>query len=171
MPFGSFSWGSCQYDTAADFYHEIKSTKKGIGQKLKSKGIDFEFDVIRSWEQIKEIAENHFRKTYWESEDWADYWEDEKQRQKVIKDFNKIKDVDGLFEYCKHHAWDLWSAAPTIANWVFKDLKIKGVKKAGGIGPIMNVMAQDGNYKVAVYCALLNAFKGVDESAFKEFDT
>lgn len=170
MPFGDLSWGSCQYDTAADFYWEIESTKAGIRRKLTSKGISFEFKKIRSWDEIKKIAEDHFRENYWESEDWADYWE-KGEKEKRIKAFKRIKNVDGLFEYCKNQAWDLWCAAPRIANWVFEGLKLKGVKKAGGVGPVMNVLVQSDNFKVAVYCALLNAYLGTKEKSFTGFDT
>lgn len=171
MPWGSFTWGSCQYDSAADFYKEIIGTKRTIGAKLAKKGITATWERLRSWDEIKKLAIKYFDRRYFDNKEWQTYYK-KSELTEHRKQLLAVKSIDELFEYCKHQAWDLWTAAPTIAEWAFTKLKLHDVPVPDDVrGPIMNQMVQSENNKVGVYCALLNAYFDVKEESFTGFDT
>lgn len=172
MAWGDFTWGSCQYDSAADFYKKVVGTKRTIGGKLAKKGITATWKRVRDWGEIKRLAVKYFEKHYFTNPDWTeDFWTPEEVKEKRNA-LLVVESIDGLFEYCKNMSWDLWCAAPRIAQWAFVDLKLHDVPKPTDVrGPIMNQVVQSDNYNVGVYCALLNAYFDVDEKSFKGFDT
>lgn len=162
-PFCTFAWGSCQYESAYEFYHEIKGTKETILNNLMRRGIKVTFRELLPFEQIKSMFLKEILETLDDPEDMQLF-------RNAIKKYKSIADLLG---FLKDNAWDLWSAAPFMAGIAFVQLDITGVEKAGapkGI-PILNAMVQSENNNVAIYCALLNAFYNVPEEAFKDFDT
>lgn len=174
MGWGDFTWGSCQYDTAADFYKEIVGTKRTIGGKLAKKGITASWTRVRTWDEIKKLALKYFEKEYFTNPFWVGpngCWT-QKEVDKKRKKLEASNNVDELFEVCKSQSWDLWTAAPCIAKWAFVGLKLHNVPKPEDVrGPILNQLVQGTNNVTAVYCALLHAYFDVKEDAFSGFDT
>lgn len=139
-------WGSCQYAGALNFFNVMKAMESKFGreQALEKMGIKVEFLGIRTIEEL--IGVELF--------------------------INKLENYEQLFEVTRDQSWDLWSAAPSIAEIVFVDLKIGGVEEAPGVGPVLNVLAQSENYETGLYCWLLVSYGLIeDESAFGGFDT
>lgn len=79
---------------------------------------------------------------------------------------------DKLFKWCRNQSWDLWGAAPYVANLFFPDFKVTGVDTAPGQGPKWNILVQSDNYKVGATCWYLKK-KGIvkSEKSFASFDT
>jgi len=161
---GVFEWGSCQYQTAAGFFYLIREMREdGIPweQCLSLLGIECNFSKI----------ENNFKN--FGGEEIAGGF-DKKEYEALFKMPYPPPDppsAEAAFEMTKDRAWDLWGAAPTIAEWCFKDLKIEA-PQSPGFGPSGNVLVQNTNYIVGLCCALLYEYGLVkDIECFKDYDT
>jgi len=74
--------------------------------------------------------------------------------------------VPMVFQLAENSSWDLWSAAPCIAECTLEGLEIKGASKAPGWGPVLNQMAQSENFEDGLCCvALLEAGLITEEDA------
>lgn len=166
MPFGNLIWGSCQYDTAADFYlNYVKEDSDKMKRKLSKVGVKFEFTQVNSFEVIKQAAREFFQKNYFEDDFWKEEVPDMRQK------FNRIKNINGLFNFMRNQAFDLWTAAHLIAEWTFKNLKIVCPDNSETYGPSLNQVVQMENNRTGLYCLLLTKYADVSERAFKGFDT
>jgi hypothetical protein len=101
------------------------------------------------------------------------YYDDVAKECEYLKN-NRLSVYDA-FNMAKKSGWPLWSAAPFIANRVFNNLVIKGVGKAPGKGPSLNIVMQSKNYETGLCCWLLwnaNLFPGkTHKDIFGDFDT
>jgi hypothetical protein len=160
------SWGSCQYTGALDLYNVLNKLEEkfGFDEAVNKIGIVFKYDKIRSFDDIKKDF----------VEDITEYYvgrgTEEKRHQRVTV-ARRANNVDELFYACRNYAWDLWKAAPFIANLAFDNL-IYGIERAPGRGPVGNVEVQGMNYETGFCCWLLKT-KGIiqNEDSFKRFDT
>jgi hypothetical protein len=159
IEFGDLHWGSCQYDTAANTYHQI--LRNGFGD------IEVTFDGLRPFKEIKAIVYDYFQEEYWDDEFWLEYKDDQ---EKEIEAMTTIKDC---FVLLRNQAWDLWSAAPMICDWVFLNFETSEIAdRTDGRGPSGNQMVQAENDRTGVYCAALHLHADVPEEAFScGFDT
>ena len=156
-------WGSCQYTGA---YNMFKALEKSGMDPLK---VDVRYTNVNTKEyaldEFKRCMEHDLKRSA-EKYDFAE----------ELRDWNAAKDgiksVDDCFEFLKDQAWDLWSAAPWIAEICFDNLELLNVEKADGAGPILNVMAQGENNQTGFFCWLMSKHGFVsDEGAFDGFDT
>lgn len=168
--FGKFTWGSCQYESAAAFFAALEETKQKLGTRdaaLAEFGITFKYTCINTietiWPEFKEEMEEHYTGS-WREEDYV---------VELFADLETmIPSYDNLFIHLANCSWDLWSAAPFIASFVFAEHEIDGVKTAPGAGPTFNIMSQGENFNVGVWCWLMwEAGLIKDQSVFRGFDT
>lgn len=180
--FGVCDWGSCQYSGALAMYKLLQQVQKTLDiKKLKlcplveSKTPESEFEFLKirvSWDRIYSIQETieRFRQRGID----RDAGRDDEYGIQNVKDFQdvELKTVTNCFELVMGMSWDLWNAAPFIAECVFENLQID-ILPADGIGPIMNISAQSGNNVTGAYCYLLrkHGFVDNDVDAFDGFDT
>jgi len=160
----TFEWGSCQYQTAAGFFYLIREMREdGVpwDQCLSLLGLQCTFSaVVENFSGFgkKEIARSFDKEEY----------------ESIFKRPYPPPDppsAEAAFEITKDRSWDLWGAAPTIAQWCFKDSKIEA-PKSPGFGPSGNMLVQSTNYKVGLCCALLYEYGLVkDIECFKHYDT
>lgn len=183
---GLNDWGSCQYDDASKIYQLYFAIRKDLSEKdtLDLLGIKFSFDDIKPIKKSVSLFARYMRDEQKESAaSDLDYCRSEKEKLETIKyskedeeeleaSLAKVKSFDGMFACLKNEAWDLWAAAPFIFEYAFKSPILKGVPKAGGHGPRLNVLSQNENFEVGIMCALLKD-KGLvkDETSFAGFDT
>jgi hypothetical protein len=178
------NWGSCQYSGALAMYQLLQQVQKTLDTKQlkvklcplaesKTPASEFEILGIRvSWDKIFSISETieRFRQKGIARESPRD---DEYGIQNV-KDFReaKLETITDCFNLTKGMAWDLWNAAPFIAECAFENLQID-ILPANGQGPIMNIAAQSSNNGTGTYCYLLrkHGFVDNDIDAFNNFDT
>lgn len=160
VPFGVNDWGSCQYTSALNMFNALEklSSKHGKDEALRKlhvlvshKGVN---TITTSW--------NEFRKEMLKRATEMEY--DKKEMEGLVAWFNKTEpSIDAMFELTRSSAWDLWGAAPYIADLVFKNLEVK------------TALAPDGpSYETGLYCWLLwkeGLIKGTPEDVFGGYDT
>ena len=159
------SWGSCQYDSAANMFAML------MAQDVK--------DVMKQFHIIAEprdINDSLFARFLNEFIGNCDDIEESKMQYDIINDNyprKPVYEVASMFRVCRDSSWDLWSAAPFIAEICFSKLDISGIPKNENVnGPILNRLCQSENNDVAVYCYLLSCFGFVnDTEPFIDFDT
>lgn len=160
IPWGVNSWGSSQYTSALNMFTALEklSQKYGKDEALKRlnifvahKGVS---PLVPAW--------NGFRKEMIERAKEMEY--DKKEMADLVAWFNKTPpSVDAMFERLRSSAWDLWGAAPYVANIMFKHLEVK--TSLDESGP---------NYVTGLYCWILwnqDLIKGNAEDVFGDFDT
>jgi hypothetical protein len=182
--FGVNDFGSCQYTGALNMFNTLQyfykkrrpggadcptaevarmrqrdATFAKLGLQVTYKSVT---PLGKAWKAFsKEMIESRSDKAIWDASD-------RKEVKEILKAFPS---VDIMFLICRDQAWDLWSAAPFIANLMFKDLKII-IPKAPGVGPILNVAVQGENYNTGLCCWLLyNEGLVKDVDVFSGFDT
>ncbi len=152
------SWGSIQYAGALAFYKAYFRVRQDLNMEdtLKAFGIGVKWKTTRAVREAQEL-----------------YLRDIQLAQKeASEDEIGITSGDDFFLCFRISASDLWTAAPQIAEYFLEDLKIKGVKKAPGVGPVGNQLVQSENYMTGLNCALLKDLDIVRSSeSFSHFDT
>jgi len=174
IPFEVNRWGSCQYSGALWYFDNFRELRKehSLVETLSELDSDAQWDYVSEFSYIKERFVNYLilcrNELGEEDQDWIDdYNRDIEAAKKLEGPY-----VDEFFDMLRNHAWDLWSAAPLMANMSFCNLNIQA-PGAPGIGPPGNVAAQSVNFQTGLCCALLVEFglvKDPDE-AFGGFDT
>lgn len=149
-----FDWGSCQYDTAAEIYHQLLDKQLDETKFVESKKIEPDLDALR-----KEFIDNAK----------AILDDDEEELKKELIRISKATTPEDFFNIARELAWDLWSAI-FIADY-FIDYDIREELELETFGPILNRLAQGENFRVAVLAYLLTKYYETDEEAFKHFDT
>ena len=146
-----FAWGSCQYDCSALQYAELLKEELRDGRdKVLAKNaikvgpvVTFNEDVLRELKDAlcldvidKEVVgddTSEFRAT-----------------------LEPIKTVVDMLHFLRDQAWDLWSAAPYVARFVFPELNSE----------------VDYEDETGTICWLLKSYGFVnDDEPFKEWDT
>lgn len=144
-------WGSCQYSNALNIFKALNI----VGPE--QLGIKYSYKGIRSSKEACEL-----------------FWEEICEDEDLIKQLKKegFRDIEHCFRFARDHCWDLWSAAPFIAECLFEELDYSSVGKAEGKGPILNIMVQSENYATG-FCCWLIYNKGFvkDLEVFEDFDT
>lgn len=151
VPFGVNDWGSCQYTDALNIFNALELLTKKHGKeeafkmlhlRASHKGV---IPIKTAWASFRrEILDQGREMNYTKIEVNA-----------ITSWFQKTPpSVDAMFTFCREHSWDLWGAAPFIAEFIFKDLVVDA-DSAPGAGPIMNVAVQSETYKVGLCCWLL----------------
>jgi hypothetical protein len=114
-------------------------------------------------------------KGYAEQRDGDDGWALE--QADMFRDA-RLESIGDCFAVCRDSAWDLWKAAPKIAEVVFPGLKIDhlpGPKFDPSKHQLLNIACWDENNKVGVCCYLLCLHGYVrwqdQEEVFGGFDT
>ena len=154
---GGEDWGSCQYETAADFFAVLED------QGFDGLGITVKFDRTFHTKEVLPIILNELKN------DWAD---DEWGRLVDPEFPNEFESIEEVFDWCRNESWDLWSAAPFIADFCFQNLDFTNMEKPTGFGPIGNQMVQSENYLTGACCFLLKKHGYItDDSVFSGFDT
>ena len=156
-------WGSCQYTGAFNMYNALE--RSGMGPLH----VDARYSKINTKEYV--VAE--FKECVQQDKQrGADKWEYFEELEEWNENKDKIKTIDDCFEWCRETSWDLWSAAPWIAEICFDNLELLNVDQAPGAGPILNLMAQGDNYETGFFCWLMKKHGFVeDDSPFDGFDT
>ena len=165
-------WGSCQYSSALmfhDFYLHLNNMCGGGKVLWELLGITVEFKKIMTFDDIENAFIEHMKEKY-ESMVRDAYWTDKRIRDRIMMS-RRCTSFQDMFFYGRNVASDLWNTAPMVAGFAFKDLKIEGLPKSKGIGPVCNVKVQSGNYTTGLCCALLRSHNLVTDEAFRHFDT
>lgn len=165
---GEFSWGSCQYETAAATYAAFQKVKDltSFGEALVLMGCSFAFTKKRTIEEIIALAKEDLEEQIKENPN-DDFYKE--MLEIFIEDDPKT--MDDLLNTYKHQAWDLWSAAPFILGLAFEGdgLKIHEAPELMTAGPILNLMSQGENYETGIICAILDYH--YNASDFEGYDT
>jgi hypothetical protein len=178
-------WGSCQYRTASETCYQIVSKWDNVMdpiEHLKTFGITFtpvgdrvnnetaaiafrdgELEDMIGPEKSNALPEGHPDKLKycWDADEIAEY------RKRLAT----VKTIRDCFTYTRESSWDLWSAVPVIAGFVFGDYQMTGHDESPGIGPVFNMIAQSDNGAIGVVCALLTMYDLADDESFDGFDT
>ena len=143
----TFAWGSSQYDSAQEMYKAcmVQPSPHQVSSIL-------HYNTPRELEDIIERFQIRIIKDYGEDEDYA----------KDIEKLKDIKTIDDMFEFTKKLAWDLWTAAPTMAELSFAVYKVNDSHNPEGL---------ISNNLTGFCCYLLTYFFNVKEEAFMGFDT
>ena len=139
-------WGSCQYSGALDTFNALNKVRpEALGIKISFQHKE-SVHSVRSW-FIKYCQEYY-------NDPIFDYKDKEETQQRL----NNLTDIESMFNFARNSAWDLWSAAPLIAEEVFCGLKIE---------------TKDNIDKTGIYCWLLcvNGFVTDSTNTFGDFDT
>jgi hypothetical protein len=163
------SWGSCQYDTAASAFATLMTMEVG--------------DVMVALNIIGKPRDvNDFLFSRYIHARLQNISPDESDWEYLTTQYDSINDnyprqpkyaVVSMFKACECASWDLWSAAPFIADICFIDLDLSFVPaNTKTKGPMLNQLCQSENIKVAVCCYLLTKFGFVhDTEPFTDFCT
>lgn len=166
------SWGSCQYDTAANMFtmlmtHDIKA----VMEKFKIIAVPRDIDdciwarFVHDFLQVGDTVDS-----------WADDWPYmENHIMAICENYPRKPQyaVEAMFHVCRDSSFDLWSAAPLIADVCFTKLDISNIPENGDMkGPPLNQFCQSENNNVAILCYLMTKFGFVDGTEpFTDFDT
>jgi len=161
------SWGSCQYDTAASAFATLMQCSlddvlTDLSITIKPRDVNDFLFTRYVYERLRDLADDDLE--YCQTQ--YDSINDNYPRQPKYA-------VQSMFHACRAAAWDLWSAAPFIADICFIDLDLSFVPaNTKTMGPMLNQLAQSDNTKVAVCCYLLTKFGFVhNPEPFTDFDT
>jgi len=167
---GQYSWGSCQYETAAATYAAFQKLEDlyGFKEALSAMGCSIgDHKPIPEAELCLGFIES-FKPT--EADKLSNDPEWAQEQYDEIKEANP-KTIDELLNALKDLAWDLWSAAPPILSDALGghhftcDPRLTLTTE----GPILNRMAQGENYETGISCAILTHFYGASD--FEGFST
>lgn len=161
------SFGSCQYDSAANMFAMLMT--------MDVKEVMAKFNIIAKPRDVNDFIFTRFIYSLLDDIDDDDL-------EYLTTQYDSINDnyprkpsyaVTSMFHTCRDAAWDLWSAAPFIANICFTELDISNIPENENVkGPILNRLCQGENNNVAVYCYLLTKFGFVDDTEpFNDFST
>lgn len=163
------SWGSCQYDTASAAFDMLMTCELA--------------DVLKDLNIIAKPRDMHdFLFTRYIHARLQNISPDDTDWEYLKTQYDSINDnyprqpkyaVQSMFKACADAAWDLWSAAPFIADICFIDLNLPLIPvNIKTKGPMINQLCQPENIKVAVYCYLLTKFGFVHGTEpFDDFST
>jgi len=156
-------WGSCQYTGAYNMYKALETS--GMGPLA----VDVRYSNINTKEYVVAEFKECMQK---DKQRGADNWEYFEELEEWNEMKGNIETIDDCFEWCRETSWDLWSAAPWIAEICFDNLELLNVEKAPGAGPILNIFAQGENNDTGFFCWLMKKYGFVeDDSPFDGFDT
>jgi hypothetical protein len=165
-------WGSCQYSSAQDFFDMYFRIRQDLNMEdtLDVLGCDVHWTKVRplmhiKWDllrdELSELAKALKERDTW----WASC------KYEFCSKIFSARSVGDLFKACRSQSWDLWSAADALVHIVLEGFRLKA-PSAGGVGPILNMVAQNENYRTGLECALLHDLGLVkDEGSFAHFDT
>jgi hypothetical protein len=140
--------------------------------------VDVRYTNINTVERVvaafKESMQHDYERDaekYADDKMWATDYADDLADWNEGKD--KITDVSECMEWLKDQSWDLWGAAPWIAELCFDKLELLKVDKAPGVGPILNVFAQGENNDTGFYCWLMYKHGFIDspDVVYDGYDT
>ena len=184
VSWGNLEWGSCQYDTACAMFKTL--------ELLNEHGYDptevIGWGPINSLVKLRVIKKDVLLKIIDDRlENVKEYLEDDpecyteelellkNERTKVeTTNVNDVKDLDKAFVLLKESSWDLWSAAAVISSASFcTDFSNLKSVKSKGVGPILNVQVQSGNYLTGLQCYMLfyHGYVTDPDESFSGFDT
>ncbi len=149
----TFSWGSCQYDTACDMFEMMDCLQKNGYDPFEVLQID---DFDRQVPNIVDVVEK-FRTTV--SEQIKECYPGEEREEMLNKLENVNSDsntLDAVFESAKNNSWDLWTISLTVCEWSYgkeyEEYLKESIGKSPGVGPMLNVLTQSQNYVVGAIC-------------------
>jgi len=169
-------WGSCQYTGAWNMFKALeKSGMTPLHVDVRYSNINTKEYVVADFKDCMETDMLKNQENFHcegKDCDCGGDWDYRKDLENWYAVKDSIKTVADCFEYCKNQSWDLWSAAPWIAEICFDNLELLNVDQAPGAGPLLNVMVQGENYQTGFYCWLMSKHGFIsDEAAFDGFDT
>lgn len=169
---GEFSWGSCQYETAAATYGAFQVIKEKLGfeQALLAMGIKLPGPALPEEQVVKSFIQSEIdNELDWKTKHPNDWDEDDDEKLKILQSV-ELKTVQDLINFTRDHSWDLWSFAMSILPEMFKEpIQFDRLVNLMVAGPIMNELAQGENYNTGLTCALCNHFYGTSD--FEGYDT
>jgi len=162
------SWGSCQYDSAANMYAMLM-TFEDVKEVMKR------FDIVAKPRDVNDFIFTRFLYEFLDDIDDNDL-------EFLTGLYDAINDnyprkpkyaATSMFAVCRDAAWDLWSAAPFIAKICFAEIDISKIPLNENVkGPTLNRLCQSENNNVAVFCYLLTKFGFVEGTEpFIDFST
>ena len=182
-------WGSCQYSRALDFFNIMDAMEEKYGritalkkmgielnaepEEVIERGVEYFIDnekedcwkvIVKDENTIKQIKKTCKSTRYNSAEKEIKFLKDDidwyKEKIKSLDEIEVEDSLDCLFEWAKEQSWDLWSAAPVIVPFGFKELDIKGLP------------AHEDNIETGFYCWLAWSYKLVtSQDAFDGYDT
>ena len=174
----TFMLGSCQYETIGGTI-KYALTNKLTPQQLADE-LGYKLTKVINITPKKWLNEFYLKYIRRDDNFWPrsvfDFMDDIiKNNRNPIVDYNKIvtHPAEFMLDMCRNAAWDLWSAAPTIADFCLDhDLEKLNPIKSPGYGPALNIMFQSSNYETGLYCYMLLYSGAVtDMKHFNHFDT
>lgn len=169
---GAYSWGSCQYETAAATYASFEKLKElyGFDDALTIMGVKIHGQHRAMADAVSLIIQDSIQSLEENRKEDPESWEDFDQEALDTLQSGKLTTVDDLLNFLRDSSWDLWGAAPYIAGGCIKgNIEFSSQIGLQTAGPLLNQMAQGENYKTGIYCAILNHFYNATE--FEGFDT
>jgi len=164
IPFDVNRWGSAQYSGAVFFYDLFFEIRNDLSfeDTLEVLNCKVSFSTVVEQKNAIEGLKAHI------VEDFQGILEEDKALHTSLEASETIPDI---FAVLRMMSFDLWSAAPFVADYCFEDLD-REAPIAPGIGPIYNKLAQSENFETGLCCAILKEFGFVkDDECFSGFDT
>jgi len=148
----SFTWGSFQYDDAAEQYADLckQEAENGRDAVLVKYGIKVGPVVIFDEDVLKSLKDS----LCVDAVDPEVVGDDTTEFRKICE---HIKTVVELLNFLREQCWDLWGGVPYVARLIFPELNL---------GKICY------KHEMGVICWLLKSYNFVvDDEPFKEWDT
>lgn len=163
-------WGSCQYDAAAEVYHELLKTEKEVGRTAILELYNQQLGIALSAESVyNKLVAN--MKINWDGDEG-----DQEIYDLIIEVVaqHAEKTITNCFNICRSMSWDLWTAVPAITRLVFPLLDLDKTlrrSKDKTKNPLLHQSVQSYNGSTGFCCWLLKSFGYAEEEDFMEFDT
>jgi len=157
IDFSVNDWGSCQYTTALNTFNILNKLEANYGFETTLHIMNIKMDITpRTFDKMKKdflhLIEMRYSGSPWSQEDY----------EEKMNMAEQVTSIEGMFDFCRNSSWDLWTTAPFIFELCFPEFAIKF--------PYEN--DEDFiNFETGFYCWIIHCLYGVEEEAFKNYDT
>ncbi len=153
----SFSWGSCQYNTACDMFELMDRLQRNGYDPFEVLKID---DFDRPTPDVTDVVEKFTTSVSKHIEECYPEEKYQEIREERLGQLEKVRlettTLNSVFESARNNSWDLWTISLTLCEWLYgkeyEDYLNEAIEKSPGVGPVLNVLVQSQNYVVGAVC-------------------